>query len=201
MGGAKAYLKKKYAKPRKAWEKDRIEAERKIVQDFGIKRKRELRRMEWIMKSLKRRARALIGRPDKEEERALLEKAHKLGIVERGATLDDVLKVAIEDILERRLQTQLVRKGFAATLKQARQFIVHGHITVNGQKTVSPAYIVKRGDEAKIAFAKGSPLETKYQLFVGKRPAAPAVVAAAAPATVAAQTEPAQAAPEEKKAE
>ena len=40
----------------------------------------------------------------------------------------------------------------ALTPKQARQFIVHGHITINGKKLDAPSYLVPRNEEGVIAF-------------------------------------------------
>jgi small subunit ribosomal protein S4 len=61
-----------------------------------------------------------------------------------------VLQLNIEDLLGRRLQTLVYQKGFANTPKQARQFIVHGHVRVNGQKITSPSHLVKKADEKGI---------------------------------------------------
>lgn len=48
--------------------------------------------------------------------------------------------------LERRLDNLVYRLGFAATLRQARQVVVHGHIAVNNQKVDRPSYRVDVGD-------------------------------------------------------
>ena len=49
--------------------------------------------------------------------------------------------------LERRLDNVLVRLGFATTHAQARQFVRHGHVVVNGKKVNIPSYQVSIGDE------------------------------------------------------
>jgi small subunit ribosomal protein S4 len=51
-------------------------------------------------------------------------------------------------------------KGFAKTIYQARQFIVHGHIQVLGKKIDAPSYIVKIEEEDFIGYAPSSPLTT-----------------------------------------
>jgi small subunit ribosomal protein S4 len=48
--------------------------------------------------------------------------------------------------LERRLDNVVYRLGFAVTRMQARQFVNHGHFTVNGKKVDIPSYLVKPGD-------------------------------------------------------
>jgi len=49
-------------------------------------------------------------------------------------------------ILEMRLDNVVYRLGFADSRRQARQFVRHGHVTVNGRKTDIPSYLVKGGD-------------------------------------------------------
>jgi len=50
-------------------------------------------------------------------------------------------------MLERRLDNALRRAGFASSHAQARQFILHGHVRINGKKVNIPSYLVKVGDE------------------------------------------------------
>jgi len=49
-------------------------------------------------------------------------------------------------LLECRLDNLTYRLGFASTLRQARQMVVHGHILVNGKKVDRPSYEVQPGD-------------------------------------------------------
>jgi small subunit ribosomal protein S4 len=58
-----------------------------------------------------------------------------------GVTGDNLLQ-----LLERRLDNVVYRLGFAVTRMQARQFVNHGHFTVNGKKVDIPSYLVKPGD-------------------------------------------------------
>src|SRR5438477_5197228 len=52
--------------------------------------------------------------------------------------------------LERRLDNVLVRLGFATTHAQARQFVRHGHVLVNGKKVNIPSYQVGVGQEISV---------------------------------------------------
>ena len=52
--------------------------------------------------------------------------------------------------LERRLDNIVYRMGFAVARRQARQFVRHGHVEVNGRKVNIPSYEVKAGDEIAI---------------------------------------------------
>ena len=47
---------------------------------------------------------------------------------------------------ERRLDNVIYRLGFAATRREARQLVNHGHYTVNGKRVNIPSYLVKTGD-------------------------------------------------------
>src|ERR671920_2246394 len=49
-------------------------------------------------------------------------------------------------LLERRFDNVLVRLGFAASRRQARQLIRHGHWSINGRRVDIPSYQVREGD-------------------------------------------------------
>ena len=53
-------------------------------------------------------------------------------------------------LLETRLDNVVFRLGFAASRKEARQLVTHGHFTVNGKKVTIPSYEVKAGDVIKV---------------------------------------------------
>lgn len=55
--------------------------------------------------------------------------------------------LALLRLLERRLDNVVYRLGLARTRPQARQFVTHGHIRVNGQRINIPSYLLKPGDE------------------------------------------------------
>lgn len=73
------------------------------------------------------------------------------------AELDDVLNLTIHDIMERRLQTILVRKKMALTMKQARQMITHGHIMIGDKIVRSPSHLVTLEEEKMIRYNPRSP--------------------------------------------
>ena len=52
--------------------------------------------------------------------------------------------------LETRLDNVVFRLGFAASRKEARQLVTHGHFTVNGKKANIPSMEVKAGDVIKV---------------------------------------------------
>lgn len=52
--------------------------------------------------------------------------------------------------LERRLDSVVYRLGFAASRREARQLIAHGHLIVNSRKTDVPSYLLKAGDKMTV---------------------------------------------------
>lgn len=53
-------------------------------------------------------------------------------------------------LLESRLDNVVYRLGIASTRRQARQFVAHGHIDVNGKRVDIPSYRVNPGDEVSV---------------------------------------------------
>ena len=66
--------------------------------------------------------------------------------------LEDVLALETEDVLERRLQTQVHKKKLSNSLKHARQLIVHGHIAINDRRVTIPSYKVSLEEERGIGY-------------------------------------------------
>lgn len=152
---------KTYSRPKKPWDKERLDAEKIIVNEYGIQAKSEIYKMNSLLKKFAFQAKKLISLSTaqaEQEKKALLSKLHSLALVGANAQLDDVLALQLKDLMERRLQTIVLRKGFASTIKQARQFITHNHIKVNGKLINSPSYVVSKAEEAKLTFAENSSL-------------------------------------------
>ncbi len=150
--GAKR-LRKTYEKPKRLWDKNRIETERKLAEEYGLKNAREVWKMQTILRKIRREARRLLagkGTDMKERSGKLLTRIKRFLVKKEEVTLDDVLSLTIRDILERRLQTIVYKKRLAKTYKQARQFIAHGHIAVKGIKVSSPSYLVNFEEEGNV---------------------------------------------------
>lgn len=65
---------------------------------------------------------------------------------QQGVTGDNLLR-----LLERRFDNVLVRLGFAASRRQSRQLIRHGHWTINGRRVDIPSFQLREGDEIAVA--------------------------------------------------
>lgn len=150
MGQPKKF-RKKYARPKKPYDKARIESERKVKENFGLRRKKEIWRAEGIVRNFRRRARDLQAKPNQQAEKELLERLNKLGI--HVKKLDDVLQIGLDEILSRRLQTIIFKKGLANSMKHSRQLIVHGHVMIDDRKIFWPSYIVEKNSEGKISLS------------------------------------------------
>ena len=88
----------------------------------------------------KQKAKRFYGVPET-QFRNLFDKAVK----KKGQTGENLMIA-----LETRLDNVVFRLGFAASRKEARQLVTHGHFTVNGKKANIPSMEVKAGDVIKV---------------------------------------------------
>lgn len=152
---------KKYETPKFPWRIDILETELKLVGQYGLRNKRELWRHKTMVSKFRGIARSLLGMSAEERrklEKQLIDRLRRLGVLPKAAALDDVLDLTIENILERRLQTLVFRKGLAKSMYQARQLISHRHVAIEGKRVSSPSYLVLSDEEPRIDYAPTSPL-------------------------------------------
>ena len=79
-------------------------------------------------------------------------------LLSENAVLEDILGLSMKDLCERRIQTVVLKKNLARSIKQARQFITHEHILVGDRKITSPSYLVNDAEELMIKFSDSSSL-------------------------------------------
>lgn len=72
-------------------------------------------------------------------------------LFEEASRIPGVTGTVFLQLLESRLDNVVFRLGLASTRRQARQFVGHGHILVNGKKVDIPSYRVKPGDEISLS--------------------------------------------------
>mgnify|MGYP000013981424 CR=1 FL=1 len=149
-------LKKSYETPSQGWDSERIDRETDYLYEYGLTEKRELWKTESLVRNFRREARKLNAAQDKQREEGLINKLERLGVIKTDSGLADVLDLDMEDLLERRLQSIVYRKGLAETMKQARQYINHGHIMIGDHKVDVPGYLVTKQEEDNIKMAPGS---------------------------------------------
>src|SRR3972149_9622563 len=150
---------KTYSKPRRPFDKARIEEDAIITGEFGLKNKKEIWRADARIKEMREKAKKLIG-ANPEEQTKLFDRLKKAGF--KVNSIGDVLSLDKRDYLRRRLQTVLVDKRLAKSPKGARQLITHRKVMVGGKGIDSPSYIVPIELEDKITI-KVKPKKAKIK--------------------------------------
>jgi len=146
---------KTYSRPKRPFDKTRIQEEGEIKKEFGLKNKTEIWKADAKIKLIREKAKKLIS-ADESEKVAFFNRLKKLGF--KVDSISDVLSLDKKDYLKRRLQTVLVSKGIARTPKSARQLITHKKVLIEGSSINSPSYIVPTEMENKI---KIKPMKVK----------------------------------------
>ena len=157
--GSPRKQRKKFSKPAHPWQKERILEEKELLKGYGLNRKYEIWKMGSILKNFTRQAKNLITTENPQveiEKNQLLTKLSSLGLTDKGAKIEDVLSLTLKDIMERRLQTLVYRKNMASSINQARQFIVHEHVSLGDKTITAPSYLVPLEEEGIIQFSQGS---------------------------------------------
>lgn len=115
------------------------------------------------MSKIRRAARDLLTREEKDPKRlfegnALIRRLVRTGVLsEDKMKLDYVLALQPEDFLERRLQTQVFKLGLARSVHHARVLITQRHIAVGKQIVNVPSFMVRLDSQKHIDFAHNSP--------------------------------------------
>ncbi len=163
--GAPKRNRRKYDKPKEIWNSERIESDNQLVKDYGLKNMKEL----WIAQTrigrVRRNARMFLSGAEggNQEDKGMIKRLSKFGITKADATFDDLLDLDEKAILERRLQSIVMRRGLARTMRQARQLIVHGFISIDGRKVTRPGYLVSLEEEKFIGYYKPIKIEAPSQ--------------------------------------
>lgn len=153
---------KKYSKPKRPFDKARIDEEAVIKKEFGLKNKREIWKAEAKIKTMREKAKKLVS-ADEKERRELFDRLNKIGL--NVNSIEDVLSLDKKDYLNRRLQTIVAKKGLVPTMKTARQMIVHKKVLVDGKVVNIPSKIIPTEVENKITLkvSKKKPAEPKTE--------------------------------------
>jgi small subunit ribosomal protein S4 len=87
---------------------------------------------------------------------------------EKGVTGENLLK-----LLERRLDNVVFRLGMAASRREARQMVAHGHVEVSGHKVSVPSYIVRVGEVVQLRTTSKMQERVADNLAAGRSPVPP----------------------------
>jgi small subunit ribosomal protein S4 len=152
---------KKYATPRHPWRRDQLDVELRLMGEYGLRNKRELWRYKTMISEMRGIARSLLAKSGSEREKSegeFLSRLRRMGLAGETTSIDDTLDLDIRDLLERRLQTVVLRGGLAGSASQARQLVSHGHIAVGGHVVTVPGYLVAKVDDERVRYAAESPI-------------------------------------------
>lgn len=170
----------KYETPRKVWDADRIRRDKKLTSAYGLKNTREI----WVALAQLKKARSgamkylSLGEAGVEKGKPLMERLIRLGIVPPEGKLDDVLALSVENFLDRRLQTRVMKKGLARTPGQARQLVTHGFIAVGGKCVTVPSYVVSVKEDSLVSYYKAIDISVHEPDAEAPKKAAPKAEAA-----------------------
>jgi small subunit ribosomal protein S4 len=137
-----------YSRPKKMFEASRIENDKKIQKQYGLKSKTEIWKAAAKVSAFRTRAKKLISN-NGQESKEFFNRLQNIGLDVKVTS--DVLALTTEAILERRLQTFVFKKGFAKTVLEARQLITHKNIIVDGRIVNIPSFNVSKDLENKIS--------------------------------------------------
>ncbi len=148
---------KNYTKPKRPFDKRRIDEEAKVKRKYGLKNKKEIWKAEARIHEIREKAKNMINSEQGEKEK-FFDKLKKIGL--NVESIGDVLSLNKNDYLDRRLQTIVAKNNAVPTSKTARQMIVHKKVLVDGRAINKPSYIVPVELEKKIKL-KFKPIKNK----------------------------------------
>jgi small subunit ribosomal protein S4 len=154
-------LRKQYSSPKKMWTLARIDEEKELTNEYGLRNKREIWKARAILSKILRQAKKIIAQRTAQTEKEkdqLLAKLKSLSLIPADGDINSVLNVKLKDLLGRRLQTIVFKKNLANTINQARQFVVHRHINIKDNNITVPSYLVRTDEEAHVSFKPVSSL-------------------------------------------
>jgi len=157
---------KLFSRPKKLFDRNRIDQENILVEKYGLKNKKEIWKAKSLVSKFRRRAKQLIKSP-KDEQIIFFNKLNKIGM--KVTNISDILALTEENLLDRRLQTFVHKDKFANSPKHARQLIVHKRVLVNGAVVNSPSFLITKDLEDKIALKEKNARVKKVELNKQKK--------------------------------
>ena len=127
-----------------------------LIGQYGLKNKREVWRVQYILARIRKAARDLLTLEENNPKRifegeALINRMIKIGVLDKDqAKLDYVLALTVGKFLDRRLQTIVFHSKNAKSLHEARSLIFQKKIGLKRQIVDIPSFIVRKENESYI---------------------------------------------------
>ena len=166
---------KVFKRPKKPFEKERLDDELQHVGKYGLKNKREFLTAQLALAKIRKAARELLTLDKNDSRRifegeALLKRMIRLGILKpEQASLDFVLGLKTDQLLERRLQTVVFKRHMANSVHHARVLIRQRHIAVGKQMVNIPSFLVRIASEPHVQHSLTSCIKTGKPGRVAKK--------------------------------
>ena len=121
----------------------------------GIHGRGRIRESEYMLQLReKQKARRIYGLLEKQFRNLYAQAAGQSGI-----TGENLLRM-----LEQRLDNVVFRGGFASSRNQSRQWVRHGHVTVNGKRVTIPSFQVRKGDVVQLSTKARNMIVVRHNL-------------------------------------
>ena len=122
-----------------------------------------LLQVQYMLSKVRKAARTLLTLDAKDPKRLfetppLIRRLKRFGLMtDEENSLDDILKLTTQRLMERRLQTKVFKQGLAKSIHHARVLIKQRHIRVGKQVVNVPSFLVRTDSEKHIDLALNSP--------------------------------------------
>jgi small subunit ribosomal protein S9e len=157
--------------PKRPYQKERLDSELHLIGTYGLKNKREIWRVQYVLARIRKAAKTLLTLQLDDPRRifegeALMSRMRRIGVLSKDQNkLDYVLGLTTKQFLERRLQTIVFKSKNAKSIHQARTLIFEKKIAlnrgVNKQIINIPSYIVRKENESGISKLENPDYETR----------------------------------------